>query len=848
MIEFACATCGTKMRVPDTYAGKRGRCRKCGATLLAPTVEEVHAAVGGVTVEVGATTGAPEEAMARVDAPPPPGEEEQPLRDEDVAGEGGGEVAEEAERGQSAEWRGSDAQAFDRPATAPAPEQADERAEDVVRPEITVPEPAAELAAVEAHTEAPTPEPVAEVPAVEAQPEAPAPEPVAEVPVVEAQAEGPTPEPIAEAPVEEVQPEVSASEWVAEAPAVDVQTEGPAPEPVAELPVSEPAPEMPEPAAAVESAVPLATDDSHDEDGPAPIAHTPAPVVTTDGHAGFDTPAPVQDAQPIPVEPTVEVPREVEVATAVAEEVQAIAPEAVTEPGPETEPADVVLGEAAPDTVVDSEPPLPAATIADEAPTPSPGTPGEGWGEGSATTTETPPVEPVVEAPSVEAPPESAPAEAALIAEAMAALAADPPAVESIESLAIEPAPPIADQPDGALHNVAHFAPAEPAPAPEPVQAELPAPEPEPEPALDADEHALPVAAAPVPAPVEEDNWYYYDDGQLHGPTTQSHLRDMVAPSSLVWQPGMDAWLVASTLLPPARGRQVPELPPVLLARMDEMAAAQGDLEPAPAAAVAPAAYDEPPRRPPPPRTLSGASSPVPTPAQGLTDRAPWANLSEHADADADDDLVVVAPTAPSRGGRGAAVAAGGAAATTVRAVNRPPRGSENSYQLKRILAAGSIVVALVLLVFVVPKLLKQRDKAASDAKEAIKPGTGVPALPEKAHPDDVRKFVESARPFADTTGSWGSVWDAHNIRDPRPLEEAITEVDKHLKAIGPPPDQRCQAAVAAARETYAAFRKAVEAWQQESPEAKGANSQALFDALRFKSNAFTQAYERIGG
>ena len=36
MMEFACPTCGGMMRAPEAYAGKRGRCKRCGAISVAP--------------------------------------------------------------------------------------------------------------------------------------------------------------------------------------------------------------------------------------------------------------------------------------------------------------------------------------------------------------------------------------------------------------------------------------------------------------------------------------------------------------------------------------------------------------------------------------------------------------------------------------------------------------------------------------------------------------------------------------------------------------------------------------------------------------------------------------------
>ena len=36
MIKFACPSCSKSMRVDDSYAGKKGKCPKCGNTLEVP--------------------------------------------------------------------------------------------------------------------------------------------------------------------------------------------------------------------------------------------------------------------------------------------------------------------------------------------------------------------------------------------------------------------------------------------------------------------------------------------------------------------------------------------------------------------------------------------------------------------------------------------------------------------------------------------------------------------------------------------------------------------------------------------------------------------------------------------
>ncbi|MCC6579233.1 MAG: hypothetical protein IT440_02240 [Phycisphaeraceae bacterium] len=43
MIRFPCPNCGTAFSVPDNFAGRKGRCKKCGATIQAPTGESASA-------------------------------------------------------------------------------------------------------------------------------------------------------------------------------------------------------------------------------------------------------------------------------------------------------------------------------------------------------------------------------------------------------------------------------------------------------------------------------------------------------------------------------------------------------------------------------------------------------------------------------------------------------------------------------------------------------------------------------------------------------------------------------------------------------------------------------------
>src|SRR3954447_19897149 len=72
MITFTCAGCGRSFTVPDQYAGRRAKCKGCGATVEVPAFAHAGAAIdapGAAGVDTGAPVGDGSVAAARPAAP-----------------------------------------------------------------------------------------------------------------------------------------------------------------------------------------------------------------------------------------------------------------------------------------------------------------------------------------------------------------------------------------------------------------------------------------------------------------------------------------------------------------------------------------------------------------------------------------------------------------------------------------------------------------------------------------------------------------------------------------------------------------------------------------------------------